>query len=257
MMSTPLKSLLAGAALLAAPAALAGTGTSVPAFEAKIATARTASSPGGTAVTTAEMVGACNSFWTDDWMVDAGEHAYLGTKLADSTFLTGINGPAQKYLQDFHELNNAGPVAPLGLQLVTTPAAQLFGASGPLASSARIAEGYIPNGQGVTNNDTLLDRYYAVLAEPGAYEDQFWFQPITLRQLADILKGSANQQTPSLDEVDGALAYIHQISRNSSRLYVGYWRSYLHGGEAAGYVIAAVSSDRRFVRMVRVTSWSD
>jgi hypothetical protein len=251
-----LKSLLAGVALLAAPAALAGTSVSVPAFEAKIATARTSGSPGGTAVTREEMANALESFWTDDWMVDTAEHAYLGTKVNDSTFLTGVNGPAKKYLTDFWEMNDGLGYAPLGLNRITTPASQLFGASGPLASSAEIAEGFIPNGQGVTNQETLLMSYGYVLASPG-YEDQFWFSPINLRQLADLFKGSANQQTPSLDEVDGAIAYLTQISRNSNRLYVGRWRSYYHGGTSAGYVVAAISSDRRFVRMIKVTSWSD
>ncbi len=254
MTSSTLKSLLAGAALLAAPVALAGTSDSVPAFEAKIATARTSGSPSGTTVNRSEMSDALDSFWYDDWMVDADEHAYLGTKLASSTFLTGIDASAQDYLQDFHELNDGQGAWQLELAPVTTPASQLFGASGPLAYSANIAEGAI-NGEGVANNDTLLYAYGYVLAQ--GYEDLFWFSPITHQQLVQILSGSANQQTPSQAEVNGAAAYLTEISGEGERLYAGYWHSYLWGGESAGYVIAAVSEDRQFVRMVRVISWGD
>jgi hypothetical protein len=257
MRTSTLKASLIATGLLAAPAALATTTTSVPAFEAKIATARTSTSPGGTAVTRLEMEGALNSFWADDYVVDAAERTYLGTRVSNSTFLAGINGPAQKELQDFYELNDAGPVAPLGVTRVTTSPATLYGASGPLANISVIAEGYIPNGQGVVNNDTLVDAYSRVLAGSG-YEDQFYFEPITLRELVDLLKSTVIfVQTPTIDEVDGALAYITQISRNSNRLYVGHWHNQLQGGESAGYVVAAVSTDRRFARMVKVTSWSD
>ncbi|MBN1210725.1 MAG: hypothetical protein JXB05_38105 [Myxococcaceae bacterium] len=254
MTSLSLKSLLAGAVLLAAPAALADTSTSVPAFEAKIATARTSSSPGGTTVNRAEMSGALDSFWTDDWMVDVDEHAYLGTKLASPTFLAGIDAAAQDFLRDFHELNDGQWAAEVDFQPVSTPASQLFGASGPLANSADIAEGALIS-QGVANNDTMLYAYGYVLAQ--GYEDLFWFSPITPAQLVQVLSGSANQQTPSQAEVNGAAAYLTAISGEGERLYLGYWHSYLWGGESAGYVIAAVNEDRDFVRMVRVISWGD
>jgi hypothetical protein len=250
-----LKSLLAGAALLTAPAALADTSISVPAFEAAIATARTSGSPDGATVNLAEMREALNSFWYDDWWVDGDEHAYLGTKLASPAFLSGISAPAQENLQKFHELNDGGDIAQLNLARVTTPASQLFGASGPLASAARIAEGPI-SGPGVANNDTLLYAYWYVLTDPGAYEDQWWFQPINSQELRQVLSGSANMRTPSQAEVDGAAAYLMQIG-GGTRLYVGYWHSYLWGGEMAGYVVASVSEDRRFARMVRVLSWGD
>jgi hypothetical protein len=101
----------------------------------------------------------------------------------------------------------------------------------------------------------MLYAYGYVLAQ--GYEDQFWFSPITSQQLVQVLSGSANQQTPSQAEVNGAAAYLTEISGEGERLYVGYWHSYLWGGESAGYVIAAVGDDRQFVRMVRVMSWSD
>jgi hypothetical protein len=111
------------------------------------------------------------------------------------------------------------------------------------------------HGRGAANNDTMLYAYSDVLAQ--GYEDQFWFSPITSQQLVQVLSGSANQQTPSQAEVNGAAAYLTEISGEGERLYVGYWHSYLWGGESAGYVIAAVGDDRQFVRMVRVMSWSD
>jgi hypothetical protein len=255
MKSTPLKSLLAGAALLAGSAALADSSISVPAFDAKIATARTSSSPEGATVNRSEARNAASEFWYDDWMVDGGEQSYLEAVLEDSDFLTGLSSSAERYLRDFNELNDAGDIAQLDLARVTTPASQLFGASGPLAWSSRIAEGPI-SGPGVANNDTMLYAYAYVLADTGAYEYLDWFDPIDSQELRQVLSGSANGQTPSQAEVDGAVAYLTQIG-GGTRLYVGSWHSYLWGGESAGYVVASVSTDRRFVRMVRVISWGD
>ncbi|MBU8894221.1 hypothetical protein DRW03_12185 [Corallococcus sp. H22C18031201] len=252
-----LSSLVASAVLLASPVAMAGVSVSVPAFEAQVATARTAASPGGTSITRAEMTAALSAFQSDDHVVDAAEHTYLGTKLADSVWKTGINGPAIKYLGDFYELYDAGPVAPQGVTLVTTSTATLYGSSGPLAGASRIAEGYIPNGQGVANNETLKDAYFAV-AYPRAHEQSDDFYPITLADLVTTLRGQVLfQQMPTADDVDGAVAYITQISRNSNRLYISSFVSELDGGWAAGYVIAAVSTDRRYIRFVRVTTASD
>ncbi|QSQ19631.1 hypothetical protein JY651_30505 [Pyxidicoccus parkwayensis] len=255
----PLRALLASVTLLVSSAALAGTSTSVPAFEASIASARASTSPGGTSVTRAEMTSALESFRTDDWTVDTAEHTYLGTQLGSSTFLTGITGPAKKYLQDFYELEDgASTPAPLGSAAVTTPAAQLYGASGPLASTSVIREGYIPNGQGVANQVTLTNTYYTYFGD--GYDDPIWFEPISLRELALLLKQHVEGGTPTSDEVDGALAYITEISRNSSRLYVAHWHSWGSSsgpGESAGRIVAAVSSDRRFVRMVNFTSWAE
>jgi len=197
---------------------------------------------------------ALDSFWYDDWMVDVDEHDYLGTKLSSPTFLAGIDAAAQDLLADFHELNDGQWAAEMDFQRVTTPASQLFGASGPLAWSSSIAEGGLIS-QGVANNDTMLYAYGTVLAQ--GYEDLFWFSPITPAQLVQILSGSANGRTPSQAEVDGAAAYLTAVSGEGERLYAGGWHSYLWGGESAGYVIAAVDDNREFVRMVRVISWSD
>ncbi len=254
MSSLSLKSILTGAALLVAPAALAGTSTSVPAFEAKIATARTSTSPSGTTVNRSEMSNALDSFWTDDWMVDANEHTYLGTKLASPTFLAGIDASAQDFLADFHELNNGMGADQLDLQKVTTPASQLFGASGPLASAANIAEGYMMS-QAPVNNDSMLYGYGYVLAQ--GYEDLFWFSPITPAELEQVLSGRNYYGTPSQAEVAGAVAYLSEFSSEDERFYVGYWHSNLWGGESAGYVVASINDDRDFVRMVRVINWGD
>ncbi|MFP2928420.1 hypothetical protein ACLESO_25140 [Pyxidicoccus sp. 3LG] len=259
MRSLPLRTLLASVTLLVCPAAVAGTSTSVPAFEARIATARTATSPGGTTVIRAEMISALQVFRGDDGAVDTAEHQYLGTRLGSSAFLTGVTGTAKKYLQDFYELEDGASVpAPLGSTAVATPAAQLYGASGPLASTSVIREGFIPNGQGVANQVTLTNTYYTYFGD--AWDDQLWFEPITLRELTLQLEQNVEGGLPTSDEVDGALAYITDISRNSSRLYVAHWHSWgAPGGpgESAGFIVAAVSTDRRFVRMVNFTRWAE
>jgi hypothetical protein len=258
MPSTTVRSLLGGLALLVAPATLAGSSTTAPLFEARIAAARQATSPGGTTVTRQEMTNALDVFFSDDWTVDTTEYNYLVSKRSDAAFLNGVTGSAQKHLTDFSELNDGAQyAAPLGLNAVSATPAVLYGASGALASSSRIREGYIPNGQGVANQVTLSDSYLAAFGGP--YDYPGTFQPINLRDLTQILQGRNYGGTPSVDEVDGAVAYITQISRNSNRLYSASWRTYGRGGpgEAGGYVIAAVSTDRRFVRMVEVITWAE
>lgn len=258
MPSTTVRSLLGGLALLVAPATLAGSSTTGPQFEAKIAAARQATSPGGTAVIRQEMTDALDVFFSDDWTVDTTEYSYLASKRSNATFLNGITGSAQKHLTDFNELNDGAEyAAPLGLNAVSSTPAVLYGASGPLASSSRIREGYIPSGQGVANQVTLAGTYTAVFGS--SYDDPVLFQPINLRDLTQILQRRAYSGTPSVDEVDGAVAYITQISRNSNRLYYASWHSWGRGGpgESGGYVIAAVSTDRRFVRMVEVITWAE
>lgn len=259
MRKLPLRALLASATLLVSPASLAGTNTSVPLFEARITSARASTSPGGTSVLRAEMISALEAFRSDDWVVDAAENQYLGTKQGSSAFLAGITGPAKKYLQDFRELEDgATSAAPLASNAVTTPAAQLYGANGPLASTSVIREGSIPSGLGVANQATLTETYSAFFGD--AWDDQLWFEPISLHELTLSLKQSVEGGTPTSDEVDGALAYITDISRNSSRLYIAHWHSWGSPGgpgESAGRIVAAVSSDRRFVRMVNFTSWAE
>jgi hypothetical protein len=256
MSSTPLKALLGGAVLLAAPAALAGSATSIPTFDAKIAAARVATSPGGTTIIRSEMSDALAQFtYYDDGTVDAAERAYLGTKVGDTTFLTGITGTARKLLTDHYELYDAATTpAPLYLNPIATSPSELYGASGPLASASETAEGYIPNGQGVANQVTLINGAYNTF-----YLEQVGnFEPTTLRELVSTLSQRQENGTPTPDEVDGAVAFITQISRNSNRLYVGSWFCSQCGGgpgDMGGYIVAAVSTDRRFVRMVKVRSW--
>ncbi|MFP2928419.1 hypothetical protein ACLESO_25135 [Pyxidicoccus sp. 3LG] len=255
MSTSFLKSFLGGAVLLTAPAALADSTTTIPAFDAKIATARGSSSPGGTTINRAEMTDAVNTFLYDDGIVDAAERAYLGTKVSNTTFLTGVTATAKKYLTDFHELNDGATVAaPLYLSWLQGTPAELYGASGSLANVSEIVEGYVPNGQGVANQLTLTTGAY----ETFRVESVNNFQPITVRELVAQLSARMENGTASADEVDGAVALITQISRNSNRLYLGTWFCSTCGGgpgDMGGYIVAAVSTDRRFVRMVKVRNW--
>lgn len=250
-------SLLGSLVLLATPAALADSAANIALFDSRMATARTSTSPSGTTVTHAEMVGALDAFDQDSW-VDATERAHLSTKVGNTTFLTGLTDGAKKYLFDFHELNDAAVYgAPLGMNAVSGTPAQLYGASGALASASRIKEGYIPYNQGVANQVTLTETYGWAFGS--SYDYGYFFEPITQAELVTRLQARTAYGTPSTAEVNGAVAYINQISGNSQRLYVSSWRSMGRGGpgESAGFVVAAVSTDRRFVRMVEVLTWAE
>lgn len=255
--SSSLKSLLGALVLLTAPAALADSAANIALFDSKMAAARTSSSPSGALVTHPEMVDALDAFAWDSW-VDATERAHLSTKVGNATFLTGLTEGAKKYLTDFHELNDAAVYsAPLGMNAVSGTPAQLYGAGGALASGSRIKEGFIPYGQGLANQVTLTETYGWAFGS--SYDYGYFFEPITEAELATWLRSRTAYGTPTTAEVDGAVAYIRQISGNSKRLYVSSWRSMGRGGpgESAGYVVAAVSTDRRFVRMVEVLSWAE
>lgn len=258
-MSSFLKSFLGGAMLLAAPQALADSTTTIPAFNAAIATARTSNSPGGTTVRRAEMMNAVNLFLYDDGKVDAAERTFLGDRINDLVFNIGVTATAKKYMIDVHELNDGATThAPLWLDAMTQTPEVLFGATGPLTTSSVIMEGDIPAGQGVANQKTLTYKAAAAFGLQGAG----YFTPITVQELLKKLSASVINGTPNADEVDGALALITQVSRNSNRLYTASWscQTYCGGGgpsDQGGYFIAAVSTDRQFVRMVRVTTWSD
>ncbi|WP_164007213.1 hypothetical protein [Pyxidicoccus trucidator] len=255
MSISSLKSLLSGAVLLASSAAFAGSATTIPAFDAKIATARGSSSPGGTTINRAEMQGAVDVFLQDDGQVDSAERAHLTPKLSNTTFLTGITGSARKLLSDFHELNDAATVAaPLGNFPVAQTPAVLFGATGSLAANTEIREGYIPNGQGVANQATLVETFNAN-AMYGKTVDHF--TPITTQELIKVLGTQYLHTKATPDEVDGAVTYIQQISRNSDRLYFASWAYSYHSGYTTGFVVAAVSSDRRFVRFVDVLTYGE
>jgi len=252
MTSLSVKSLLAGVALLAAPAALADISTSASAFDAKIAAARASSSPGGTAVIRSEMSGALDEFWYDDWMVDVDEHDYLGEQLSDPYFVTGIDASAQDLGWDYYELNDGQWAENFDFWRVTTPASQLYGANGPLAWSSSIGEGY---SMGVVNQDTLQYAYGMVLAQ--GYEDPMLFAPITDAEMVQLLSGRTMSGSPSQAEVNGAANYLRAVAGEGERFYVAWWHSYFWGGESAGYVIAAVDDNREVMRMVRVINWGD
>ncbi|NMO20942.1 hypothetical protein HPC49_07195 [Pyxidicoccus fallax] len=258
MSSASLKSLLGGVILLASPLALADSTTSIPAFEAKISAARTATSPGGTTILREEMAEALQRFFeTRTGVVDAAERAYLGTKVNDATFLTGVAADAKQYLDAFYELNDAATTAaPLYLGYLQESPADLYGADGPLAQASTIVEGFIPYGQGVANQLTLLTAIQN--SQELGYGSPYVFVPITQSELEATLSGTAgyDYETPSQEEVDGAAAFITYISRNSNRLYKADWACFRGcQGDVGGYIIASVSTDRRFVRVVKVVTW--
>nr|BDT32170.1 hypothetical protein MFMH1_18390 [Myxococcus sp. MH1] len=258
MLSSSMKSLLGGVVLAATPA-LADSTTTIPAFAADIAAARLATSPGGTTVIRSEMRGAVDRFLHDDSKVDAVERAYLADRIADLTFKQGVTATAMKYLIDTHELNDGLTwYSPLWLDVLPQTPADYFGATGPLTTSTDIKEGNIPAGMGVANQRTLTYKANAAWGLQGVS----YFKPITVQELLAMLKAHVINGTPNSDEVDGALAFITQVSRNSNRLYTTGWscQTYCGGGgpgDAGGFFIAAVSTERNFVRMVRVTTWSD
>jgi len=245
---------VSGLTALASPAA-ASSATTIPQFDAAIASARQATSAGGAQVMRAEMRNAVSFLLIDDGVLDTAERTYLKGRLADAAFLTGVTSQAKTYASDVVELEDNGPVAPLTVNEVTTPIATLIGATGPLTSSAWVQEGFIPNGAGVTNQATLQSAYRdAFNADPRR------FDPINVRELTKLLAGNTIRGVPSDDEVDGSTALITQISRNSNRLYAGSWITNGRGGgpgDVGGIVIAAVSSDRRFVRFFEVVVWSE
>jgi hypothetical protein len=252
-MRNPLLALiLAGA--LATPAAASGT-TTIPQVDADIATARLTSSPGGTQILRSEMRAAVIRFITDDSIVDAAERAHLAGRLADAAWSAGVTSGARNYAVDFAELNDSGPVAPLSVSDPRIPIADQIGATGALTSSAWVQEGFIPNGAGVTNQITLKTAYRdAFNANPGN------FDPVNVRELIDALSRNTLRGTPSADEIDGAVALISQISRNSNRLYLASWISDHRGGgpgDTGGFVVAAISTDRRFVRLFEIQSWAE
>ncbi|NOK35074.1 hypothetical protein HMI49_17890 [Corallococcus exercitus] len=254
MKTLSMTSLLGGLMLFAAPA-LADSTTSIPAFEASITAAKSTTSPGGTTIVRAEIRTALEAFVYDTGGpvgVDSAERAYLTTRLNDTPFQQSLTGTAAKYYADFYELNDATFTShPLYQGSVSGTAASLFGATGPLASNADIKEGYIPNGQGIANQTTLGTAFSTYFEPPVGP-----FQPITVKELIERLgTTSIKGSIPSVDEVEGAVAYITQISRNSNRLYAADWtcrRCSFSPWNTRGYVIAAVSTDRRFVRMVSV-----
>jgi hypothetical protein len=256
-MKTLSMSLLGGLALLSAPVALASSTTSIPAFEAQVSTAQGSNSPGGTRIIRSEIRTALDAFLNDTGGptgVDSQERAYLTTRLNDTPFQQSLTGTAAKYFADFYELNDATfTSAPLYLNTVAQTPASLYGATGPLAASSSIREGYIPNGQGVANQATLMDGFSSFGPQSGTFE------PITVKELIAMLSGRTVVGIPTVDEVEGATAYITAISRNSNRLYYTTWSCRGCGapGYTAGYAIAAVSTDRRFVRMVNVMTTSD
>ncbi|MFY0574375.1 hypothetical protein ACN28S_08470 [Cystobacter fuscus] len=178
--------------------------------------------------------------------------------MSSPTFLTGLEAAAKKYLFDFHELNDAADYeAPLSLDPVSGTPAQVFGASGPLASSSRIKEGSIPEGAGVANQVTLTNVYTWVFG--GSYDRQTHFEPVNVEELTARLQARTAYGTPSAAEVNGALARLARIHNTGNRIYVADWRSEGRGGpgESAGFVVAVVSADRGFVRMLEVLTWAE
>jgi hypothetical protein len=253
MKSKSLKSLVGALAVIAAPVALAGLGMSQPMFESSMRTARSATSAEGAVVNRTEIRGALGSFLHDDGVVDSGERAYLAPKVNDATFLTGFTTDARSYFSSFHELNDAASTsAPLSVYPVSQTPAQAFGVSGVLSNSAAIQEGFIPYNQGVANQYTLQWAYYSSfdITNVGT------FDPKTEAELRSELALPGVTQA----EINGAVAYINQIAGNSKRIYIASWKNeYGRGapGDLGGFVVAAVSTDRRFVRYIEFQTWSE
>ncbi|MGE6758022.1 hypothetical protein ACQKGO_08440 [Corallococcus interemptor] len=250
MKTLSMKSLVGALMLFSAPA-LADSTTSIPAFEARITAAKSPTSPGGATIQRSEIRLALEEFLNDaGYGVDSAERAHLSTRLGDTQFQQSMTGTAAKYFADFYEVNDTLLTGyPLNLYPVAQTPAVLFGAVGGL-SGARIYEGYIPNGQGVANQQTLGEAFSNAFGPQASI-----FEPISLRELV----GQLSAYTYNVDEAEGAVAYITQISRNSNRLYITGWSCRGCGapGYTQGFAIAAVSTDRRFVRMMSVTTYAD
>jgi hypothetical protein len=254
MQSQSLKSLMGALAVAAAPVAFAGLSVSQPLFESKVSSARSSTSPEGAVVNRPEIRGALSSFIAyDDGTVDGNERAYLSTRVNDPGFLTGFSTEARTYFSGFYELNDAATSsAPLEVYPVGQTPAQAFGASGVLANSASIQEGLIPSGLGVANQVTLQWTYYSHfdITNVGT------FDPTSEAELRRALALPGATQA----EIDGAVAYINQIAGTSKRIYIANWKNeYGRGypGDLGGFVVAAVSTDRRFVRYVEFVTWSE
>lgn len=251
MKSKSLKSILGVLAVAAAPVALAGLSTSKPLFESRMSTARTASSPEGATVNRPEIRGALGSFLHDDGIVDATERTYLAPKVTDTAFLTGFTTDARTYFSSFHELNDAATTAnELNYTAQGVDPAQAFGVSGVLSRSAAIGEGYVQ--QGVANQATLQWGYYTGFDVTNVGT----FDPTSEAEL----RGALALPGATLAEINGAVAYINQIAGSSKRIYKASWRNDYgrqYPGGLGGFVIAAVSTDRRFVRYVEFLTWSE
>ncbi len=200
------------------------------------------------------MQGATNFFFSDDSVVDSLEAGALTTRLADPAWVAPLTGSALSYAKFFQELNQSGPVPSVSFAQLTSTTAQLFGATGALSNAATVQEGFIPNGTGVATQATLQQAY---LDGFGAYPGTF--RPANPREVINALTGTTVSGLPTPDEVDGAFAQVLQIARNSNRFYLASWQSPGRGapGDIGGYVIAAVSTDRRFVRFIEVTVWAE
>jgi hypothetical protein len=255
MRQQSLESVLTTLALLAAPGALAGLSQSQPLFESALAAARSASSEQGATVTREEARGALGRFFSDDSVVDAQERAYLSTQSSNAAFFTGFTTEATRYFTFFHELNDAATTpAPLGCYSVDQTPAEAFGTDGTLASSADIKQGFIPYSQGVANQLTLRTTYFNNFQVTGVGQ----FDPVTEAELRVQLSTRYDGMPVTQAEVDGAVAYINQIGGNSKRLYVASWintRGRTAPGDLGGFVVAAVSTDRRYVRFVELRTW--
>ncbi|MDC0708969.1 hypothetical protein POL68_10890 [Stigmatella sp. ncwal1] len=253
MTSLSLKPFLGAVVLLSAPLSLADSSTTIPAFEAKVAAARSPSSPGESTVVRPEMSEALGFFLYDDGTLDSQERAHLGTRLADAAFLAGVDAQAQKYFTDFYHLNDGAtvPAVPHLWWPDATPE-ELYGVSGPLADASVIRDGYV---EGIANQVTLVNAAYTSF---GIDRQPSHFVPIDTNELIAELSVRYDGQTVTEEEVNAAAAYITWISRNSLLLYKASWNcSHCGGGpgDMGGSIFAAVSTDRRRVRMVRIRTW--
>ncbi|NTX04613.1 MULTISPECIES: hypothetical protein [Myxococcus] len=258
MKPSSLRAALCVLSALASPVAFAwGSTYSIPLFESRMTAARASGSTGGTTVIRSEMKTALESFLSsDDGQTDAAEYTYLAGKVASPTFLTGIDTSARDYLFRYHELNDgAATTSPLDVASPAQTPAQIFGASGRLASNAWIQEGGMLGDEGVANQTTLMWTYYGYFGpQPST------FAPVTYAELSAKLGSTIFGQAPSAAEVNGALAWLSAHAGTGARYYVASWHdSYgrTGPGDIGGYVVASVNNTRDSVRYIEVMTWSD
>jgi hypothetical protein len=257
MKSMTLKSLLGTLALLSAPSALAGLERSQPLFQAALATARAPGGAGGASVEREELQDALGGFIAyDDGTVDAPERAYLLGQSSNPAFFTGFTVDAQRYFTQFMELNDAATTpASLGAYPAKKTPEEAFGAGSLFIHRAQVLEGFIPYGTGGVANQLTLRTTYASSFE---ITGMGTFEPITEAQLREALSQRLIGTYATPREIEQAVLYIREIYKNSQRLYLASWKNeYGRGapGDLGGFVVAAVSSDRRYVRFVEVQTW--
>ncbi len=249
-----LVALVASAASATAGAAPSGGLASIAAFERATAAAHQPDSGGGTTVTRAELRSALANFLHDDGTIDAGERGHLGACLADASWRRDVASTALAYATELYELYADSTPTPVTTTEVTGPLLDVIGAPGALTSSLAVQEGRVV-GAGALTHAALRTTYARAFdASVGT------FDPINVRELVNELAGRLELGMPTQDEIDGVLAYLNAGPRPASRLYLATWDAAGRGGsggDVGGVVVAAVSADRRSVRLLELHVWTE